>query len=132
MANQIETEPEASVATLIGGIAQDARVLFLQQMALFQVEFKNELHRTITALIPLFAGAGVMCAGVLLLGFGSGYFLSWVAEIPLWIAFAIVGVVTAAIGALVFWAKFMLDKINPIPDTALTGLKENIQWKTKK
>jgi hypothetical protein len=133
MANQLESDPEAGVTTLISGIVQDARALFLEQMKLFQVEVKNDIHRATTALVPLVAGLGVLLAGLVLLGAGGAYFLCWAApELPLWVAFALVGGLTAGVGALlVLWAKAMLDTVNPIPETALTGLQENIQWKTK-
>ncbi len=133
MANQIESESETSVTTLIGGIIQDVRTLFLEQMTLFQVEVKNDVRRAVAALVWLVVGMGVALAGLVLLGIGGAYFLSWaVPELPLWIAFAAVGGGTAVVGAvLVLVAKSMLDTVDPVPTTALKGLKENIQWKTK-
>lgn len=134
MANQLESEPEVSVATLIGGIVQDARALFLEQMTLFQVEIKNDVRRTVAALVWLVAGLGVALAGLVLLGFGGAYFLSWaVPEMHLWLAFTCVGGGTAVVGAvLILVAKSMLGAVDPVPNTALKGLKENFQWKTNK
>jgi hypothetical protein len=134
MTNQVESDTEAGVSSLIGGIVQDARALFLEQMTLFQVEIKSDIRRATAALVPLVAGLGVLFAGLVLLGVGAAYFLCWVApEMPLWLAFAIVGGGTAGFGSLlVLWAKSMFDTVNPVPETALKGLKENLQWKTKK
>lgn len=134
MATEVESASDVGVTTLIGGIVQDARELFVEQMTLFQVEIKNDVRRTTAALTPLIAGSGVILAGLVLLGIGTAYFLVWAApEIPVWLAYALVGGTFAiAGGLLVLWGKSMLNTVHAIPDTALKGLKENIQWKTKK
>jgi uncharacterized membrane protein YqjE len=134
MATEVESDPQVGVTTLIGGIVQDARALFIEQMTLFQVEIKNDVRRTTAALTPLMAGVGVVLAGLVLLGIATAYFLIWaIPEMPFWVAYAAVGAVFAvAGGSLVMWGKSMLSDVNPTLDTALKGLKENIQWKTKK
>ena len=48
MATQLESDSEVGVTTLISGIVQDARDLFVEQMTLFQVEIKND-HRIYAA-----------------------------------------------------------------------------------
>jgi uncharacterized membrane protein YqjE len=134
MATQVESDSEVGVTTLITGIVQDARDLFVEQMTLFQVEIKNDLRRTTAALTPLLAGLGVILAALVLFGIGGVNFLVWVfPEMSLWLAYAVIGGLFALVGGLlVLWGKSMLDNVNPTPDTALKGLKENIQWKTKK
>jgi uncharacterized membrane protein YqjE len=134
MATEVESNGEAGVTTLISGIVQDARELFVEQLTLFQVEIKNDVRRTTAALAPLLAGLAVILTGLVLLGIGSANLLaSAVPEMPVWAAYGIIGGVFALAGAiLVLWGKSMLDQVHPTPDTALKGLKENIQWKTKK
>jgi uncharacterized membrane protein YqjE len=134
MATEVESNGEAGVATLLSGIVQDARELFVEQLTLFQVEIKNDLRRTIAALAPLVAGVAVILASFILLGIGSAYLLIWAApDVPLWVGFGIVGGLFGLAGALlVLWGKSMFDKVHLTPDSALKGLKENIQWKTKK
>ena len=133
MAIQTETEPEAGVGPLIGGIVQDARQLLVEQLTLFQVEIKNDVHRTLRALLPIGAGAVVALPGLILLGMAGSYLLCWAwPQLPLWAGFAIIGGLIAVIGAsLVFWGISMLNKVHLTPDTAMKGLRENIQWKTK-
>ena len=47
-------------------------------------------------------------------------------------AFGIIGIALAIIGGvLVFAGKAKFDAFNPLPEKAVEGLKENIQWKTK-
>jgi hypothetical protein len=134
MASPTVSEHDASVATLVGGILQDARELVVEQMTLFQVEIKNHVHRTLTGFIPLGIGLAIALTALFLLGAGGAHFLCWQwPDLPLWAGFTIVGVVVAIAGAsLVLWGKSMLDEVSLTPDTALKGLKENLQWKTKK
>jgi len=133
MATQFESDSEAGVSTLIGGIVNDARDLLVEQMTLFQVEIKHDLRRVLRALVPLMVGVTVLLPGLILLGIGVAHFLHWaVPEIPLWVGFASVGgFIVIAGGLLVLWGKWMLASVSLTPDTALKGLKENIQWKTK-
>jgi len=132
MATDFETEQQP-VSSLLSGIVQDAKQLFTEQLRLFQVEMKNDLQRTIWALLPLAMGAVIALPGVLLLLFAAAHFVNWmVPDMPTWCGFAIVGGVVLVLGiGLIFWGKAKLSTINPMPDVALQGLKENLQWKTK-
>jgi len=132
MATDFETEQQP-VSSLLSGIVQDAKQLFTEQLRLFQVEIKNDLQRTIWALLPLVMGAVIALPGVLLLLFAAAHFVNWIVpDMPTWGGFAIVGGVVLVLGiGLIFWGKAKLSTINPMPDVALQGLKENLQWKTK-
>jgi uncharacterized membrane protein YqjE len=135
METNVETNAEEGVSTLVGGIVHDMGKLLGEQLTLFQVEIKNDLHRTLAALTPFLAGAGIAVAGLLLLSMGSAHLLCWaVPELPLWGGYGIVGGVFVTVGVgLIYWAKAMLDSVSPLlPDTSLKALKENIQWKTKR
>jgi uncharacterized membrane protein YqjE len=133
MATEVESNGEASVTTLMSGIVQDARELFVEQMTLFQVEIKNDIRRAVTGLAPLLMGAGVSFISLLLLGIGAAHLLAWaVPDMPLWVAFGLTGGALAIVGTiLVLWGVSILEKIHGTPDTALKALKENLQWKTK-
>jgi len=133
MPTQYESESDTRVTTLLSGILDDARRLLAQQLTLFQVELKHELHGAIAALMPLLAGAAVLVAAGFVLALASGHFLHWLLpEVPLWACFASIGGAVALVGiALLFWGKSKLEAINPLPEKSMEGLKENIQWKTK-
>jgi uncharacterized membrane protein YqjE len=134
MATEVESNGEAGVTTLVSGIVQDARELFVEQLTLFQVEIKNDIRRAFNGLAPLLLGAGVSLIAVILLGIGTAQFLAWAfPDMPLWVAFGLTGGALAIVGAiLVLWGISILEKIHGTPDTALKALKENLQWKTKK
>lgn len=133
MSTDFQTEPQPAVGTLLGGIVDDARQLFVEQMTLFQVEIKNDVQRIVMAVIPLAVGGVVSFAGLLILAISAAEFLCWLApELPYWISYGAVGTLIMVVGgALLLWAKSKLAAISPVPDTALKGLKENLQWKTK-
>lgn len=134
MSTHVDPDSDTRVSTLMSGILQDAKQLFVQQMTLFQVEIKNDVRRTIYALIPLMAGVIVLFVAVLILAHSVAHFLFWKfgPDLPEWGAFAIVGGVICLVGiGLLLWSKMALSNINPLPDKSMEGLKENIQWKTK-
>jgi hypothetical protein len=130
---QAETEPEVRVSTLLGGIAQDARRLFVEQLALFQVEIKNDFHRTLQACIPLLAGMLIVTPAIVLMGVAAALALCALApDLPLWTGFAIVGGSIGIAGmTLLSWGLTALHSVKLTPEKALEGLKENLQWKTK-
>jgi len=128
-----KTDTEPAVSSLVGGIVEDARQLLVEQMTLFQVEIKNDVHRAVTGVIPLVMGILVAFVGLLVLAIGAAHFVCWLfPDMPTWGGFAAVGGTIAVIAAgLIFWAKSILVTLSPLPDTAIKGLKENLQWKTK-
>ncbi len=133
MSTDFQTEPQPAVGSLLGGIVDDARQLFVEQLTLFQVEIKNDVQRMLRTVIPLLVGGAVAFAGLLILAIAAAEWLCWLApELPYWISYGAVGTfITLVGGALLLWAKSKLAAISPVPDTALKGLKENLQWKTK-
>jgi len=130
---QVETEREPGVASLMSGIVNDAKELIVQQLTLFQVEIKNDIRRMAMALIPIIAGAAIFVVSVLILAAAAALFLSWYfPNLPVWGGFAIVGATIGVTGAILFFiGNNMLSHVNPLPEKAMEGLKENLQWKTK-
>jgi len=133
MSTHVDPDSDTRVSSLVSGILQDAKQLFIQQMTLFQVEIKNDVRRTITALIPMLAGVVVLFVAVLILAHSVAHFLSWYfIDLPLWGGLAIVGGVICLVGiGLLLWSKIALSNVNPLPEKSMEGLKENLQWKTK-
>jgi hypothetical protein len=134
METKFETESEpANVSSLVNGIIQDSRQLLTQQLTLVQVELKNDLRRTIDAVVPMVIGAVVGVLALSMFLHAAAYFLYWmVPDLPFWMAYAAVGAPTAFVGlCLAMWGTVLFQKFNPIPEKAAEGLKDNLEWKTK-
>jgi hypothetical protein len=130
---QTTANSSATITPLITGIVNDAQALIRQQLTLFQTEIKNDLNRTKQASIPL-AGGIIVCflAGVILCMAVAQLIVYVWPDCPVFGGYGIVGIVLALIGgALVYTGKTKFDAFTPLPEKALEGLKENIQWKTK-
>jgi len=128
----IESPQDARVSTLVGDIVHEMQQLVVDQLKLFKVEMKHDLARMMQALIPLGIGALIVFTAIILFGIGGAELLCWlVPDLPVWAGFLIGGAVIAIGGAgLVFAGIQMLRNIKPAA-TALKGLEENVQWKTK-
>jgi len=132
MATQVAEDTNLGVSTLLGGIVQDARRLITEQLTLFQVEIKHDVNRTIRAVIPLVGGALLLLPGFLLLGTAAALGICDAFNLPLWAGFLILGSIFAVVAAIgIAWGATALKSVHLTPDTALTALKENLQWKTK-
>jgi len=101
-------------------------------MNLFKVEVKHDLQQTGSALIPIAIGMVILLPASFLLAMGAAHGLvALVPDLPLWGSYFLVGLVIAAVGiGLALWGKTILANVKPV-DTALKGLQENVQWKTK-
>jgi uncharacterized membrane protein YqjE len=138
MATHVQHEQDLaqpSFAGLVSGIVADAQDLVKQQLTLFQVEVKNDTRRTIAALVPLVIGGVVslLAAAILCVMLAHLIHAMWPTTIPLWGGFGIVGAVLAvAGGALVCWGRARFSEFSPLPDQTVEGLKETVQWQTKR
>jgi uncharacterized membrane protein YqjE len=110
----------------------DARDLFVEQVTLFKVEFKNDMQRTWMALVPLAIGLLVILIGLLVVGEGAALlFSAYMPQLPLWVGYVVVGGSIVVIGILLsLWGKSKLTAIKPL-DSTVKGLEENVTWKTK-
>lgn len=120
-------EDERSLGEIVGDISHDLTSLVKQELELAKTELKEEAGKAGKG-AGLLGGAGV--AGLLALIFVSGalaYLLdSW---IPRELAFLIVGLLWAVIGAiLALSGRKAIRQVNPqLPETQQT-LKEDAAW----
>ena len=129
-----ETENQPSVAQLLGDIGNDMQTLVKQQLTLFQVELKNDVRRAVVPTESMIGGAVTALVGGIVFALGVACLLPVIwPSLPLWAALAIVGGTLLAVGGIsIFIGAHKLGNIKPPPTQTLEGLKENLQWKTKK
>jgi len=134
MTPDLKTDSSLGLTPLVTGIVEDAQTLISQQLTLFQSEIKEDLGRVKTSAIPLLGGVAV--------GLLAGFFLctmvvrlliyNW-PDLPEYGANGIVGAVLALLsGALLLFGVTQLEKVGERSQKAVTALKENVQWTTKK
>lgn len=130
MAKQAEADRDASLGTLVGRIADDAKTLLGQQVELFRAEVGQELRRAGGAAASVAAGGGLAAAGGLLTGFMLAHLLNRTTGLPLWACYGLVGGGLGAAGAkLLLAGRDGFAKLRPLPQTT-EALGENLEWLT--
>jgi VIT1/CCC1 family predicted Fe2+/Mn2+ transporter len=118
-----------SMATLVGGIIQDAQRLVRQEVALARREMQVELDKAKGASVALAIGAGLAMLGGVFLGLTVVFLLHEPGGLPLWASFLIVGGVLAIGGAIGLFAGIQqVRTISLVPPQTAETLQENVQW----
>jgi Flp pilus assembly protein TadB len=120
-------ESHESVGGLVRGALDDVRELFREEVALAKAEVRQELSKAATAGMNFgIAGVSLLFAGTFLLialALGIAAVFGW----PAWAGFAIVAVLLAIVGAVMFAsARRAVRNVQPLPRTVNT-LKENLR-----
>ncbi len=120
-------ESDASMSTLLRNALDDVRELFREEVALARAELRAEVSKAASAASGFgAAAAALVCAGLFLLtalALGIATLMEW----PAWTGFAIVGVVLAIAGAIMFMSsRRTLGEIRGLPRTVET-VKETFQ-----
>jgi hypothetical protein len=121
------TEP--TLVELVSDLANDAKQLLRQELALAKYEIREEIRKAKSALISLGIGIGLAAIGGLLLIVMLVHVLNAFAGLPLWSCYAIVGGVCAIMGiVLLYKGKYRLAQIDMIPQQTVETMKENVRW----
>jgi len=132
MATNLQTETGQGVGELVSGILQDAQALISQQLTLFKHEVRQDVRNLREGTIILAVASAILLAALVLLGFMLVYLFSQLASWPLWVCFALVGGLFAALGGgLVVLGREKLRTKNVLPEESAKALTENLEWKTK-
>src|SRR6476620_12296174 len=114
-------ESDASMSTLLRNALDDVRELFREEVALARAELRTGVSTAASAASGFCAAAAALaCAGLFLLtalALGIATLMEW----PAWTGFAIVGVVLAITGAIMFTSsRRTLGEIRGLPRTVET------------
>lgn len=131
MTNEVLDAPEPSMASLAGGIVNDAQTLIKQELALAKREVADELIKGKTALMTLGTSIGIGLVGAVLLGFMLVYFLHgvWSELLSLGACHGIVGAALVILGrGLFLLGKKRARAVNLMPEQTIATMKDNFQW----
>ncbi len=129
MADRISTENPPSMASLLGGIANDLQTLMRQEIALAKTEMLREWDKAKTAAGSIAAGVAVLALGGLFLCLTVVSVLHEAIPLPWWASFLIVGGVLTAVGlALFFVGRARAAQVNVVPPQTAETMRENVQW----
>jgi hypothetical protein len=124
---------EPTLAQLVRGLMDDARVLMQQELALAKYELYEEARKTKTAVASLGAGIGIAAIGGLLLIIMLIHLLRELTEWPLWTCYGMVGGICAIAGvALLYRGKQQISQIDIVPQQTVETMKENVRWFKRK
>jgi hypothetical protein len=119
------------MASLVGGIVNDAQTLIKQEMALAKREVTDELHKARDAAIALGIGIGLTVVGGLLLSLMLVYLLQWASSerLTLWACYGIVGAALMVVGGgLLFLGKRRAGAVHLMPEQTMATMKDNVEW----
>jgi len=139
MPNEVHTQSEPGLTSLLGGIISDFGDLIRQEIRFAKAEVKSDLSKTREAVSILAVGIGIASVSGMLLVWMLVYLLHWLtipagdvldpAKLPLWACFGIVGGILAVIGGITIQTgRGKLQSNNPLPDQTAENVKENVQW----
>jgi hypothetical protein len=134
MARDFPNGSPPTMASLVGGIVNDAQVLLKQELQLAKCELAHEFHLAKQAAITLGVGLGIATFGALLLVFMLVYLLHWALSerLPLWSCFGIVGAVLTLLGTALFsFGKRNAGRVRLLPQQTIATMKDNVAWITK-
>lgn len=129
MVNEPSYHSEPSLAQLLSALANDAKQLLRQELALAKHEVREEVRKTKVALMSLGLGIGLAAIGGLLLIWMLVYGLNTLTELPLWACCGIIGGFFAIVGViLLYLGKKKMAQIDVVPPLTVETMKENVQW----
>lgn len=115
------------LSDLLSELTDDLSTLFRQEVQLAKIEVKREATKVGKASGMLAAGGMLGFVALLLLAWAASWGLASV--MPTGFAFLIVGVVFAAVAAVVGSAgRKRMKSVNPTPEMTIETLKEDKEW----
>lgn len=129
MADRIPADTSPSVASLLGGIANDLQTLIRQEVTLAKAEFVREWDKAKAAAGAMAIGAAVLALGGLFLCLTVVAVFREVVGLPWWASFLIVGGVFTGLGAVLFFTgRNKAAQVHVVPPQTAETMRENVQW----
>jgi uncharacterized membrane protein YqjE len=122
-----------SIGGLVRGILTDLRTLVREELALAQVELREQAGRArAAAMLFGIAGVALLFGGAFLLvalATAVADLLSW----PVWAGFLAVAVLLGVVGLITLTSgRKKLNTVHAVPEETVSTLKENSEWIAKR
>jgi protein-S-isoprenylcysteine O-methyltransferase Ste14 len=122
-------ESPPSVSNLVAGIISDAERLVRQEITLARREIQLEWEKAKMAAVAMAVGLLVCLLAATFLGTMAVYMIHELGGVPLYGAYAIVGLVCAVLGAVLLYVGWQqASKVHVVPPQTAETIKENVQW----
>ena len=129
MTPETETNSKPAIGTLVGGIINDARDLFAQELRLAKNELGEDIRKTTSALTVMAAGLIVLAMSLGLLLLMVVHLIHATTELSLWVCYGIVGVVVGIIGVVcLLLGKNRARQVDFKPEETANAVKEDVGW----
>lgn len=126
---ETHTKTRNGIIGLLGGLVEDARTLFRQELQLLRDEIFSEISKIRHGAVAIGAGIGLTVIGGLFLLIMLVHVLHQYVHLPLWACYGLIGAVLLIMGTAFFIkAKHSLQSFNPMPRRTLRSMKEDAQW----
>jgi uncharacterized membrane protein YqjE len=125
--DQTRPEDNRSMGELLSEMTSEVSQLFRAEIELAKTEAKEEAQKAARAGVMFGAGGFAGYLAIIMLSFAAAWALT--AVIPDGLAFLVVGVVYAAVAAVLFLlGRSRMQEFNPVPQETVETLKEDMEW----
>jgi uncharacterized membrane protein YqjE len=125
--DQTRPEDNRSMGELLSEMTSEVSQLFRAEIELAKTEAKEEAQKAARAGAMFGAGGFAGYLAIIMLSFAAAWALT--AVIPDGLAFLVVGVVYAAVAAVLFLlGRSRMQEFNPVPQETVETLKEDMEW----
>jgi hypothetical protein len=120
---------EPSIAQLLGNLIADGQSLVRKEFELARHEIALEVDKARQGAISLGIGAGIATIGSLFLLLALAHGLVALFNLPLGLAYLIVGFALAVIGGLLLLSgSNRLKQLDPIPHETIDSVRKDVTW----
>ena len=124
---------QESIGSILRGVLMDLRTLIREEIAMAQIEIREQAGRARGAAISFGVAAVSLAFGVtfLLIAFATAIadYFDW----PVWAGFIVVAVLLSLVGVVTLTSgRKQLQQVNPVPEETVSTLKENSAWIAKR
>lgn len=120
---------EPSVAELVSGLVNDARLLVRKEIDLAKHEVSAEIGKVRQGAVALGIGAGVALIGAFLLAQMLVYLLQAVSGLSVWVSYLVVGGLFAVIGGVLLMQGInRVKQIDPVPHETIESVRKDVEW----